>query len=254
MKTIPFIIFLALSLVASAQSKKEQIKQLNKDLDSMKLAFDIQRAKFAQNETIIQSQNSRFELLGIENSRMDNQIRSLNQDLNAKTNQIKNIQKDLSTKTDSIRLFKQMLLEKANNKNEAQPFEITYATLNKPAKDSMENIHDWLEQFTLLEEGKTTFYDEKTALFYGGGEIQFSSHGIVNIEHAIYKEGIIFSKRYEHEGALYQLFIPMLSEKDIKKNIERLCKNMGGCVPVEEMVIEYEQTEFGIRISWGGGC
>jgi hypothetical protein len=223
MKTIPLIIFLALSLVASAQSKKEQIKQLSKELDSLKLAFVKERAKFTQNETLI-------------------------------INQIKSLQKDLFVKTDSIRLFKQLLLEKANNKNEAQPFEITYATLNKPAKDSMENIHDWLEQFTLLEEGKTTFYDEKTALFYGGGEIQFSSHGIVNIEHAIYKEGIIFSKRYEHEGALYQLFIPMLSEKDIKKNIERLCKNMGGCVPVEEMVIEYEQTEFGIRISWGGGC
>ena len=223
MKTIPLIIFLALSLVASAQSKKEQIKQLNKELDSLKQAFVKERAKFTQNETLI-------------------------------INQIKSLQKDLFVKTDSIRLFKQLLLEKANNKNEAQPFEITYATLNKPAKDSMENIHDWLEQFTLLEEGKTTFYDEKTALFYGGGEIQFSSHGIVNIEHAIYKEGIIFSKRYEHEGALYQLFIPMLSEKDVKKNIERLCKNMGGCVPVEEMVIEYEQTEFGIRISWGGGC
>jgi uncharacterized protein YjhX (UPF0386 family) len=223
MKTIPLIIFLALSLVASAQSKKEQIKQLNKELDSLKQAFVKERAKFTQNETLI-------------------------------INQIKSLQKDLFVKTDSIRLFKQLLLEKANNKKEAQPFEITYATLNKPAKDSMENIHDWLEQFTLLEEGKTTFYDEKTALFYGGGEIQFSSHGIVNIEHAIYKEGIIFSKRYEHEGALYQLFIPMLSEKDIKKNIERLCKNMGGCVPVEEMVIEYEQTEFGVRISWGGGC
>jgi hypothetical protein len=223
MKTIPLIIFLALSLVASAQSKKEQIKQLNKELDSLKQAFVKERAKFTQNETLI-------------------------------INQIKSLQKDLFVKTDSIRLFKQLLLEKANNKKEAQPFEITYATLNKPAKDSMENIHDWLEQFTLLEEGKTTFYDEKTALFYGGGEIQFSSHGIVNIEHAIYKEGIIFSKRYEHEGALYQLFIPMLSEKDVKKNIERLCKNMGGCVPVEEMVIEYEQTEFGIRISWGGGC
>ena len=223
MKTIPLIIFLALSLVASAQSKKEQIKQLNKELDSLKQAFVKERAKFTQNETLI-------------------------------INQIKSLQKDLFVKTDSIRLFKQLLLEKANNKKEAQPFEITYATLNKPAKDSMENIHDWLEQFTLLEEGKTTFYDEKTALFYGGGEIQFSSHGIVNIEHAIYKEGIIVSKRYEHEGALYQLFIPMLSKKDIKKNIERLCKNMGGCVPVEEMVIEYEQTEFGIRISWGGGC
>ena len=223
MKTIPLIIFLALSLVASAQSKKEQIKQLNKELDSLKQAFVKERAKFTQNETLI-------------------------------INQIKSLQKDLFVKTDSIRLFKQLLLEKANNKKEAQPFEITYATLNKPAKDSMEIIHDWLEQFTLLEEGKTTFYDEKTALFYGGGEIQFSSHGIVNIEHAIYKEGIIFSKRYEHEGALYQLFIPMLSEKDIKKNIERLCENMGGCVPVEEMVIEYEQTEFGIRISWGGGC
>jgi chromosome segregation ATPase len=254
MKTIPLIIFLALSIIASAQSKKEQIKQLNKELDSLKQAFSNERAKLIQNETLIESQNSRLELLDKENSRMDNQIRTLNQDLNTKTNQIKSLQKDLSTKTDSIRLIKQMLLEKANNKNEARPFEISYATLNKPAKASMENIHDWLEQFTLLEEGKTTFYDEKTALFYGGGEIQFSSHGIVNIEHAIYKEGIIFSKRYEHEGALYQLFIPMSSEKDIKKNIERLCKNMGGCVPVEEMLIEYEETEFGIRISWGGGC
>jgi hypothetical protein len=223
MKAISLLIFICMSIALNAQSKKEQIKQLNKELDSLKLAFVKERAKFTQNETLI-------------------------------INQIKSLQKDLFVKTDSIRLFKQLLLEKANNKKEAQPFEITYATLNKPAKDSMENIHDWLEQFTLLEEGKTTFYDEKTALFYGGGEIQFSSHGIVNIEHAIYKEGIIFSKRYEHEGALYQLFIPMLSEKDIKKNIERLCKNMGGCVPVEEMVIEYEQTEFGIRISWGGGC
>ena len=223
MKAISLIIFICMSVALNAQSKKEQIKQLNKELDSLKQAFVKERAKFIQNETLIINQN-------------------------------KSLQKDLFVKTDSIRLLKQILLEKANNKNEAQTFEITNATLNKPAKASMENIHDWLEQFTLLEEGKTTFYDEKTALFYGGGEIQFSSHGIVNIEHAIYKEGIIFSKRYEHEGALYQLFIPMLSEKDIKKNIERLCKNMGGCVPVEEMVIEYEQTEFGIRISWGGGC
>lgn len=223
MKAISLIIFICMSVALNAQSKKEQIKQLNKELDSLKQAFVKERAKFTQNETLIINQN-------------------------------KSLQKDLFVKTDSIRLLKQILLEKANNKNEAQTFEITNATLNKPAKASMENIHDWLEQFTLLEEGKTTFYDEKTALFYGGGEIQFSSHGIVNIEHAIYKEGIIFSKRYEHEGALYQLFIPMLSEKDIKKNIERLCKNMGGCVPVEEMVIEYEQTEFGIRISWGGGC
>jgi hypothetical protein len=247
MKTIPLIIFLAISFLANAQSKKEQIKQLSKELDSLRQALDSERAKLTQNETLIHSQNSRIELMG-------NQIRSLNQDLSAKTNQIKNLQNALSSKNDSISLFKQMLLEKANNKNEAQPFEITYATLNKPAKASMENIDDWLEQFTLLYEGKTDFYDEKTALFYGGGEIQFPSHGNVHIEHAIYKEGIIFSKRYEHEGALYQLFIPMLSEKDIKKNIERLCKNMGGCVPKEEMIIEYEQTEFGIRISWGGGC
>jgi hypothetical protein len=223
MKAISLLIFICMSVALNAQSKKEQIKQLNKELDSLKQAFVKERAKFTQNETLL-------------------------------INQIKSLQKDLFVKTDSIRLLKQILLEKANNKNEAQPFEITNATLNKPAKDSMENIHDWLEQFTLLEEVKTNFYDEKTALFYGGGEIQFSSHGIVNIEHAIYKEGIIFSKRYEHEGALYQLFIPMLSEKDIKKNIERLFKNMGGCVPVDEMVIEYEQTEFGIRISWGCGC
>jgi hypothetical protein len=223
MKTIPLIIFLAISFIANAQSKKEQILQLSKELDSLKQAFDSERAKLTQNETLI-------------------------------INQIKSLQKDLSIKTDSIKLLKQMLLEKAHYKNDAQPFEITYATLNKPAKASMENIHDWLDQFTLLHEGKTDFYDEKTALFYGGGEIQFPSHGNVHIEHAIYKEGIIFSKRYEHEGALYQLFIPMLSEKDIKKNIERLCKNIGGCVPKEEMIIEYEQTEFGIRISWGGGC
>ena len=29
---------------------------------------------------------------------------------------------------------------------------------------------------------------------------------------------------------------------------------MGGCVQPEEMEIKYEETEFGIKITWGGGC
>jgi len=29
---------------------------------------------------------------------------------------------------------------------------------------------------------------------------------------------------------------------------------MGGCISPEEMEINYEVTEFGIKITWGGGC
>jgi len=99
-----------------------------------------------------------------------------------------------------------------------------------------------------------TFIDEKTAKFYGGDEALLEVHGKVTLQNSVYKEGIIFSHRAEFEGSLYQLFIPLLKLSDVKRNIERLCKNMGGCLQPEEMEIKYEETDFGIKITWGGGC
>ena len=256
MKVISLIIFICISVALNAQSKKEQILQLSKELDSLKQAFNNERAKLIQNETLIESQNSRLEHLDKENSRMDNQIRSLNQDLNAKTNQIKNLQKDLSTKTDSIRLIKQILLEKANNKNDAQPFEITYATLNKPAKASMENIDDWLEQFTLLNTHSINYTDGVQAYLPGdNGEMDYYAiPRVVTVNYHVYKEGINLTELLEHEGASYILFLPFLKAADVKKNLEKICRNMGGCIPPEDVNFNIEETHYGVLVSWGGGC
>ena len=58
----------------------------------------------------------------------------------------------------------------------------------------------------------------------------------------------------EYEGAVYELFIPLLSIIDVKKNIDKLCRKMGGCVGDEEMRIDYKETDFGVNVKWGGGC
>lgn len=255
MKAITFLIFICFSITICAQSKKEQILQLGKELDSLKLALDNISAKNIQNERLVESQNSRLEFLVKENSRMDNQIRSLNQDLNAKTNQIKNLQKDLSAKTDSIRLLKQIILEKANNKNEAQFFEITYATLNKPAKASMDNIKDWLEQFTLLNTHSINYTDGVQAFLPGdNGEMDYAIPRVVTVNYHVYKEGINLTESLEHEGASYILFLPFLKAADVKKNLEKICRNMGGCVAPEDVNFNIKETHYGVLVSWGGGC
>ena len=90
--------------------------------------------------------------------------------------------------------------------------------------------------------------------FYGGDESSIEQMGKVMLNTSIYKEGIIYTVRLEHEGASYQLYIPILETQDAQKMIDRLCRNMGGCIKPNEMEITYEKTDFGVKVTWGGGC
>ena len=131
---------------------------------------------------------------------------------------------------------------------------LNYSKLNKPSTAVMENVDDWLSQFKLVCENSVTFLDRKTAEYYGGDQPILELHGKVTLSTFVYDVGITYTVRSEYEGALYQLFIPLLKLSDVKKHIERLCKNMGGCIQPEEMEITFEETEFGVKVSWGGGC
>jgi hypothetical protein len=131
--------------------------------------------------------------------------------------------------------------------------EITYSMLNKPSRAEMENIEDWLVQFTLVSDNEISFYDAEIARLYGGDE-PLDVHGQVSISTLVYKEGIVYISRGEHEGVTYELFVPLLGLSDLRRIADRLFRNMGMCVTPEEMNIRYEETEYGIKVYWGGGC
>lgn len=132
-------------------------------------------------------------------------------------------------------------------------FEINYSILNKTAKAEMSDIHDWLVQFTMVSDNEISFYDAEIARLYGGDE-PLNVHGQVSISTQVYKEGIVYISRGEYEGVTYELFVPLLKLSDLKRIADRLFRNMGMCVSPEEMNIRYEETDYGIKVYWGGGC
>lgn len=131
--------------------------------------------------------------------------------------------------------------------------EITYSLLNKPSRAEMETIEDWLSQFTLVSDNEISFFDAEIARSYGGDE-PLDVHGQVSISTQVYKEGIVYVSRGEYEGVTYELFVPLLELSDVRKIADRLFRNMGMCVSPEEMNIRYEETDYGIKVYWGGGC
>jgi hypothetical protein len=131
--------------------------------------------------------------------------------------------------------------------------EITYSALNKPSHPNMQNIEDWLIQFTLVCDNEVYYYDAEVARLYGESDPR-DVHGRMSVSTKIYKEGIVLVRNGEYEGASYELFIPLLKMADVKKIADRLCKNMGGCIRPEEMEIQYEQSMNGVNVYWGGGC
>lgn len=275
MKAILLIITLIFSFNSFSQSKKEQILILTKQLDSVNAVLNLERSfafkNITEKDSIISIQKkqvyklndtisglisklyiSNLELISRKNQieSMQSKLSTSNLELVDKKNIIESMRTQISNKSDSLKLL--MLLNKGDNKN--TEFEIKYLTLNKAGTYQMEDIYDWLSLFTLNCDNSITFIDKEAANFYGGDEPMLELHGKVTMHNQVYKEGIFFSQRLEYEGHAYQLFIPLLKLVDVKKNIDKLCKNMGGCVQPEEMEIEYEETEFGIKITWGGGC
>ena len=254
MKAILLLITVIFSLNSFSQSKKEQIQILTEQRDSVIGVLNFEKSvafkNIAVKDSIIFIEIKQVEKLKDTISTLISKLSLSNLELISKKNQIESMRTEILNKSDSLKLLKG--INEIDNTD--AEFELKYSTLNKPATPSMNEIGDWLSQFTLNCNNSTIFFDKKTAEFYYGNEAILELHGKVTIQNSIYKEGIIFSERLEYEGSIYQLFIPLLNLTDVKKNVDKLCKNMGGCVQPEEMEIKYEETEFGIKITWGGGC
>jgi hypothetical protein len=252
MKILFVFLMLVMQFTVTAQSKKDQIEALTQQRDSISSVLHIELSsaikKTATYDSIISVNSKKVQQLN------DSIIR-LNSNLSILDNQLINVNKELTVlkrengaKSDSLKLFMK------ENSPTDDVFELNYSCLNKPATTSMNDIYDWLSLFTLVSKNTTTFIDEKAARLYGGDEPLLEVHGKVTFSNSIYKEGIIINERTEYEGQQYQLFIPLLNSSDVRKHIDKLCKNMGGCVSPEDMNINYEETEFGIKVTWGGGC
>jgi hypothetical protein len=172
--------------------------------------------------------------------------------INSKISENLALQKQLFSLADSLKMERSINNNYASKTSEET--EVTFKKLNKPSNATMIEVTDWLNQFTIISEQSTFHYDLETAKFYGGESASIEMFGKVTLKNTLFQEGIVFNERYEHEGSLYQLFIPVLEIQDVKRLIDRLCKNMGGCVSADDMEVTYEKTDFGVKVLWGGGC
>ena len=108
----------------------------------------------------------------------------------------------------------------------------------------MNDIDDWLKQFDVLR----------------SNSIDNNEDGTKSLEEAekfyktVYKNGVTIEERVIYEGAHYELFIPLISAKEAKKIVDRLCRNMGGCLGPDEVDVKYKETKDGVKVDWGGGC
>ena len=273
-KIIGFLLLTLCSFATFAQSKKDQIESLTFTLDSIQRILLTERQNtstkmqkldsiVAFQENVILKEKHQVDTLNLELRRLNLKILEVNQEklleaseliekYNVKNNENLALMKELNSMKDSLHQERSISNEKNDFLKEA--VEITKASLYKPANATMNEIVDWLNQFTILSESQTIHYDLETARFYGGDESSIEQMGKVMLNTSIYKEGIIYTVRLEHEGASYQLYIPILETQDAQKMIDRLCRNMGGCVSSDEMEVNYEKTDFGVKVSWGGGC
>jgi len=273
-KIIGFLLLTLCSFSIFAQSKKDQIESLTISLDSIQRILLTERQNtstkmqkldsiVAFQENVILKEKHQVDTLNLELRRLNLKILEVNQEklletselmekYNVKNNENLALMKELNSMKDSLHQERSISNEKNDFLKEA--VEISKSSLYKPANATMNEIVDWLNQFTILSESQTIHYDLETARFYGGDESSIEQMGKVMLNTSIYKEGIIYTVRLEHEGASYQLYIPILETQDAQKMIDRLCRNMGGCINPSEMLITYERTEFGVKVTWGGGC
>lgn len=112
---------------------------------------------------------------------------------------------------------------------------------NKFVNASHEDIYNFLGQF-----------EEQTSFELEINEEQSELNR--SITQSIYTNGISFQVESGYEYQSFTLFIPIRSTDTVKNGLERLCKNMGGCLGPEEVEISYDVEKNGVKISWGGGC
>jgi outer membrane murein-binding lipoprotein Lpp len=150
----------------------------------------------------------------------------------------------LSTEANELRAKVNSLTEEINasreyiNKNTPMGLQNNFSKFVNP---SHEDVYDFLGQF----EEQTNF-----ELEINGEQPELNR----TISQSIYTNGISFQVVSGYEYASYTLFIPIRSTEIVKNGLERLCKNMGGCLSPEEVDISYDVEKSGIKISWEGGC
>ncbi len=280
-KDILFILLLVLGFESFGQTKKNQIEDLTKKSDSLDQVILFERKgaqmkKYQYDSTVQQFEVSRqnkekmilkqketIDSLNTELRGLNLKMHKLNQEklsetaellekLNSKISENLALQKQLFSLADSLKMERSINNNNASKTSEET--EVTFKKLNKPANATMNEVTDWLNQFTIISEQTTFHYDLETAKFYGGESASIEMFGKVTLKNTLFQEGIILIERNEYEGSSYQLYIPVLEIQDVKRLIDRLCRNMGGCVSSDEMQVNYEKTDFGVKVSWGGGC
>ena len=280
-KDILFILLLVLGFESFGQTKKNQIEDLTKKSDSLDQVILFERKgaqmkKYQYDSTVQQFEVSRhnkekmilkqketIDSLNTELRGLNLKMHKLNQEklsetaellekLNSKISENLALQKQLFSLADSLKMERSINNNNASKTSEET--EVTFKKLNKPANATMNEVTDWLNQFTIISEQTTFHYDLETAKFYGGESASIEMFGKVTLKNTLFQEGIILIERGEYEGSSYQLYIPVLEIQDVKRLIDRLCRNMGGCVSSDEMQVNYEKTDFGVKVSWGGGC
>ncbi len=280
-KDILFILLLVLGFESFGQTKKNQIEDLTKKSDSLDQVILFERKgaqmkKYQYDSTVQQFEVSRhnkekmilkqketIDSLNTELRGLNLKMHKLNQEklsetaellekLNSKISENLALQKQLFSLADSLKMERS--INNTNVSKTSEETEVTFKKLNKPANATMNEVTDWLNQFTIISEQTTFHYDLETAKFYGGESASIEMFGKVTLKNTLFQEGIILIERSEYEGSSYQLYIPVLEIQDVKRLIDRLCRNMGGCVSSDEMQVNYEKTDFGVKVSWGGGC
>lgn len=133
-----------------------------------------------------------------------------------------------------------------------QAVDINSSIYIKPIKNKSAGIEEYLQYFKLMGsfkyEGKQSGNPNWNP---ADGEDPYSWYS-KSIE--MYDKGIILWGFKEYEGESFELYIPIITTEQAKKLLERLCKNMGGCLTPEEVNVTYELFQDGVLISWGGGC
>lgn len=112
------------------------------------------------------------------------------------------------------------------------------------SNSKMNDIRDWLKQFEELRSNSITNNEDGTK----------NDQEIETINKVVFKNGINFEETMVYEGQGFVLFIPLLNAKEAKKLVDRLCRNMGGCLGPDEVEVRYTVTKDGVKVEWGGGC
>ncbi|MHA8083224.1 hypothetical protein ACST14_07360 [Aquirufa sp. A-Brett2-15D] len=116
--------------------------------------------------------------------------------------------------------------------------------LLKYSNAKMNDVGDWVKQFEELRSNTINNNEDGTK----------SPEEAMATTNTVYKNGVQYKVTSGYEYQSFELFIPHLKANEAKRLVNRLCKNMGGCLGPDEVEVKYSETKDGVKVEWGGGC